>query len=258
MRAWVVLATVVACGRLAFDERSDAPATVGDGSATDGLGSDASPVGFCAGLAPAPTFCDDFDEARPLGSGWKDFVSQLGGSGTISSTMAKSPPAAFESIVATQTGSGVGYACLEYSLPVTHNFRYQYDLFLVARPSSGNVELGSVNFSVAGSGSFYNDIYLRSPGMDSYREEQGSATFNYTDTNFPTQLSAGAWHHIDMRLDLDAKTYSLTIDGSTYGSGATSYPVAAAPITVQCGINYMNQPQMGWDFYVDNVVIDAQ
>jgi hypothetical protein len=262
MRAALVVAAVaVSCGRLSFSDYS--VAGLGSDAGGGGGGSDAM-LGYCASLTPAPMFCDDFDEGKPLGSGWTRMTINDLGTMALDTTYVHSGTTSVRHAFTDHSGTMVTAARLELDLPGTTSMvTWSFDLYIDVRPTTGGgqIEIADVALHTA-SGDFFNDLMLNVGGASDYYHEEfepsgGSGTFMSGDQLFPS-LQSGHWYHIVMAIDLSAASYQLSIDGTAVAVGAARFAISPGTVSVHDGFDWVSNTVSGWTIHTDNVAVDAR
>jgi hypothetical protein len=178
----------------------------GSNDAASGADADATTLGYCASLAPQPTFCDDFDEGADAGAGWDSILTPGDASVVVDTTHALSSPRALH------TASPGFVAGLTKSFAMPNSIDIDADILFHALPATGQL----CAFQIRGAGSY---IYFQADAVDSY--------FQYgppdISTHYLTPLTLDAWHHVSVHLENLAVASSITasIDGTTLWSSHT-------------------------------------
>ncbi len=70
-----------------------------------------------------------------------------------------------------------------------------------------------------------------------------------------TIFASKTWHHVTIVLDLNVRTYTVTVDGIVGTAGITSWWPSSGDFSVIFGLAFPGAPTTGWVARFDNVVI---
>lgn len=199
-------------------------------------------TGFCATLAPAPTFCEDFDTAPDAADGWD------GRTGSVQRTtnQSKSTPGALDVV------SGGGEALLDKDFEVTSSITLELDVRFSTIPPSGALSPFVLRPSNGEGGYVY--LYVKSD-----RTYMQVSSDEYS--KWLTPPTPAAWHHITASVTFDAAktTFAGTFDGvafdwSSVAKTSHAWEIAQT-VTVRVGANPY---QTGGEIFIDNVVVNVK
>jgi hypothetical protein len=239
-----MLVFVSACGRINFEHAT------GLGDASDAaVGAD-----FCAGLAPAPAFCADFDGANALD--WGSLGDSTLGQLAIDGSASTSGPSSLAVTTPTTMAGDVASVYLRHDFTgaptdVTMAFDLRID-----QPGQGGAALAQVVFSQNATVHSIEYVYEQ-PNAQFEDVVTVSDVPSYTD--FDSQLpSSGVWHHVSVRVQLGAAPQlTATLDGAT----TLDTPLASASagsLYVKLGIPYLAGASSPWSVHFDSVTVSAQ
>jgi hypothetical protein len=227
-------------------------------------GSVPSGPSFCARLAPAPLFCDDFDEA-PLAASW-DSVVATEGEVVLSASDALSPPRSM--LVTTKTQSDLGLQAFVVKAfapwtarPMTATLDADVR---VDRVNAADMPLLAIQLLEAG-GKLY-EVQLRASGAGSslatiFREHTHDAsTDGVSDRGLAAAIVVGAWTHVQIQLTyrlVAASRARVTIDGVIALDAPVSPSTIGGTPRVALGVTAVSVPTDPWAVRYDNAVFDA-
>ncbi len=227
------MSVLAGCGRVHFDD----------------VVMDAAPPPFCASLAPAPTFCADFDGVDP----WTDTGTTL--ATDMLDTANRSPPFSYEvtteTIIAGQElGAQERVLDLGTATRVSAAFDMRVDVFGQSDPVVAIIEFddGTNGHSV--------EYVYREPPRVAYLEDvalppAGSPV--YTSFPFGGQ-PVGEWHRVTMVIDVVAGSLLTSLDGAITLDAIPAVTTSGA-VSFLIGVPYMQGPSSEWQFHFDNVVV---
>ena len=230
----------------------DVVADAGSDAGGDGAAADA---GFCASLATAVHFCDDFDEGASVGAGWSSTDVWPGSSASVDGTY-YSPPGSFLSQIF--SNASPGSARLQEDLPTTASHVHMEFELLIAQQLSGNFELCTLHQPVADGttyGLFYKYengnllVFVRARGDDG-----GEIDFTGPIGPPPT-----GWLHVEIDADVSASgRIVVKHDGAVVldKSGVDTSTATRASMFVELG--YYSFDPADAIAHFDDVVIDWQ
>ncbi|GAC1356317.1 MAG: hypothetical protein NVSMB47_09760 [Polyangiales bacterium] len=232
------------------------------GSAPDGGagGSDARGVQFCKRLAPTPTFCRDFDEGEPVGTGFTFVGASPGGTLDVDPAVSVSSTSSLHCAVPATAGGGP----LEYvaeDVVVTRSLHVELDALAdVLGNGTDEVTLLSV-VSRDGAGVQRSLLYYTTQAGAELEEESTPPFMNWPKA-LPAPPTVGKWSHyaLDLALAGDAPArITLAIDGKKVLDDAPlGQPWRAGKYRVAFGLSWSNASRAAWSFHDDDLVIDAR
>ena len=243
IRVWLVL-LVAGCGRYEFDPLTDASA------ASDA--SDDAP-GTCAGH----TFCDDFDRATPVSTGWDELVNTGGTISIVTGTSVSGP----KSLLVAMPTAAVGVANLRKTFPRTATHaRISFDLSY-ATANGGIAELDLVQLQW---------LELPAPctnfGYYLVRDSTGPLIMQETYTgcggNVNTPLAFGAgFHHVDMEVWFGlpaAARVTVQIDGAMVFDTMPIREIPASTLLLDFGVPSQRDIIAPWEVRYDDLTVDLE
>jgi hypothetical protein len=244
---------------------SDASAT--DTGATMDAGGDA---GFCAKLSPPATFCDDFDDGRPLSTSWSQVTQWEGGAlgiDTDAGILPPSPPATLQaSAQPADTGPGGPREYVTQTFGVTASLHVEFDARADDLGSSTTQATLLTIITQDNAANAARTLLYYVTAADAEMEEEESIP-NMPDQTWPLGLPAppplGQWVHytIDLLLTAGANArMTVKLDGSSVLSEVVlGQAWAAGNYDVSFGLWWINGMSAGpYGFHYDNVVVDVQ
>jgi hypothetical protein len=237
---------------------SDASGPVSDGSDAGDLGDagavgDAGP-GFCASLTTSVKLCSDFDEGKPVETGWT--AADVSGGAAISiSAPAFSGPGSFLSAI--NPSGAPSSARLEETLPTqSPHVHVEFEMLLV--PTDGQLELAVIH-EVTKDGTTYGLYYREVASVLQVQLRSLAADGGVYDQSWPIGAPPAGWVRVDLDMDLgegDAGSFTVYHDGGVVVSQTnvpTSTPSRAA-MFVELGF-YSFTPASGQANF-DNAIVD--
>jgi hypothetical protein len=251
----------------------DADVDAGAEAGGDRAAPDAAPLGFCASRAPAPLFCDDFDEATVL-KGW-DSTAMQRGQLAVAGTAARSLPGALKVTVDPLTSGLVDVAAYKKFASLAGKrmvATMAFDLYLdvVDTTHSADAVVAALDL-LDPSGTLYElqiDAYLSGASVvvrfPEYSAPAGGGAEGYVAHDVTAPLALRTWTRVTIELTL------TTPAGGTSNAARLLFdgvPVSATPINVigsmgvpqmVMGVSYVRPPSDGWTVRYDNVSFDAR
>lgn len=229
----------------------------GDAGAADA--SDGGP--FCATRTPAPTFCADFDEGRPLSSDWGSVQDGPPGALVIDSNAGTSAPASLRASVPAVT---TGAQSLEYvarAFTVTKRLAIELDVRADTLGSTtGQVTILAI-FAHDGAKMVDRSLIHYVTSQTAQIEEEEAPPFQSWPHALPHAPPVGEWVHYELRIDLanggavlTMKIASVTVlDAVSLGQAWS-----AGEYRVAFGLSYINNDAGApWSFHYDNIAVNA-
>jgi hypothetical protein len=223
------------------------------------------PVGFCAGLTPAPLFCDDFDEPGALSAPYDQLLTGGGAASSDGTYYVSSPHSLLTSVTANEAAANVdvaGYKSFTSKQGAAGTYTLSFDIRIDASDTTTNSDavLGAIqlwNGSAAwdlelevayGNGSF--TAWLTENGGSDYAQHAASKT-----------LPSGAWTRVSIGITLPADSSGMA--AATMSFGGTQ--VASSMVHVETsnpipelivGPTYASPSTGGWAVRYDNVTFE--
>lgn len=254
------------CGSSASADSTSDGSAEAEGSPLEGgndagvdTGTDAKVEGgaprFCATLVPAPRFCDDFEDGD-LENDW-DVATKFGTSeGSLDTTRARLSAASFHvAAPALATNMDFGNVHLRRTLisPAPHLTLSFWAFYPKVTIDKGLLAIATVNVTLTHQFVIYlRDDDATTPGP-AFQEIANSITTRHGLTKLPT---AGAWTHVELSLDLDLGTATLSFDGD---KALDAIPITAettSEATIRLGAVFATGPSDAFEANYDDVVLD--
>jgi hypothetical protein len=227
----------------------EGPADAGD----TGEGGDGGP-GFCASRVTPVKLCTDFDEGKPVQTGW-EATDVYGGAAISVGTPAFSGSGALLSAV--NPSGAPSSARLEQTVPTqSPHVHLEFEMFLV--PSTGTFELGAIH-EVTSDGTTYGLFYREVGSTLQVQLRSLLADASVYDKTWPIgpPPSPSNWVRVALDMDVaDMGSFTVTQDGTvvvTQTNVPTSTP-SRADLFVELGM-YTYAPASGQASF-DNAIVD--
>lgn len=216
---------------------------------------------FCASLAQAPSFCDDFDDEGPF-SRWTGTRTAKGGMVTRDRGASRSAPNSLLT-VSPASASTTSAALSLASTSTIHRVVLGFDMRIDARDlQTGYAEVSYIRFGDPSSWAYafymrvYGDPALTGATVEAYLPDGGKLQHNVALAGAPTFAD---WTRVVVDLDLrTAPQLTVTINGvvaAVAALGPELYPPTVA--RVEPGVGYVGAPSSGaWSLRFDNVTVD--
>jgi hypothetical protein len=212
---------------------------------------------WCALHAPVTAFdCHDFDETNDAAAGFTShFIPSSGDMAQVTSTdyAPGSPPNSL--LIATPALDAGGYEIDQFNdvLLYSNKLEVSFAVKIVNYDSSdGVVSLIRVSYQNNAWAETL-DINANTTALDESWSGGGKAAHTVT------MLSLNAWVSVDLLVDLNTHTQSLTYSGvSALSSTGISNPNESNPaLFVQSGLNYLGGPAKPLSIYTDDIVVST-
>lgn len=264
----VAASLVLACSLTSLDGFSDGK--VADASATDVL-TDATPTdgapndagdgspatSFCTSLAPAPTFCDDFERVDLRGA-W-DKVNVSGGATLVLQASTRSKGVELFGSVALANSGGEYNAELTKSFVTASEIRMSFAFETDAVPSINAVQTPSI-YVTSGISNDAFAVYLmtRTTGItiveQSYPGGGGGGIFD--EHSLSPAVVFGTRQRIEIETKLAAPPQlTVRVDGAIAYLGAANAALKPGLATAAVGIHYGERPGGPLSVHVDDVAV---
>jgi hypothetical protein len=212
------------------------------------------PAHFCAGLVPAPKFCDDFDDGD-LADDWTASAVQAAGTVfELDTATSTSAPASFHVLTTAEMAAASNNALLRTTMlgAVSHAKL----AFAVLLPSvtftKGAIAIARFHITLDDSYT----LYLRGPdaaaNVATLEENVNGVTTEHALAKLPT---AGAWTRVVIDLDLTNGKASVMFDAQKALDAATITVGAGTEATVRVGA-IIDGPSDAFEAHFDDVIID--
>lgn len=212
------------------------------------------PAHFCAGLVPAPNFCDDFDDGN-LTDDWTASAVQAAGTVfELDTATSTSAPASFHVLTTAEMAAASNNALLRTTMlgAVSHA-----KLAFAVRLPSVTFTKGAIaiaRFHITLNDSY--TLYLRGPdaagNVATLEENVNGVTTEHALAKLPT---AGAWTRVTIDLDLTNGKASVMFDAQKALDAATITVGTGSEATVRIGA-IIDGPSDAFEAHFDDVVID--
>jgi hypothetical protein len=234
------------------------------GAGGNDAGGPPPPVGYCAGLSPAPLFCEDFDEGT-LGP-W-DQVSGMNGWAALDATLSLSAPDAMRDQVNANASAGnvdvAGYRTFDLLQGVagryTLTFAFRADS--VDTSSSSDAVLGAIQLW-NGSAAWDLELevsYSPSTGNLSAYLSEDSAT-DYVEHPAAKPIAMKKWVTVAISITLPASggtaPATMSFDGTQVVAATVNVPIPDPIPEIIVGPTYATPAPSGWTLRYDNVTFD--
>jgi hypothetical protein len=215
-------------------------------------------VNWCVANATATTlFCTDFDEGKPYGFGFTSYLNLPDGGvpPSLVTTDFVSAPNSLLVPTAIVPPSGSEQVQLVVHTGNHPQIQLQFALKLVDYDvSAGDLSLVRIAFE---SNSWWVSWDLQGSGgafvFETSVADGGQQTTIMHPTTFPT---LGEWVNVVYAVDVDAKTVSLSFNGTSALQDAITPPaLGSGGVSVGVGLNYLQGTQQAMSIYYDNVAI---
>lgn len=244
------------------DARSDVT-TNGDATGAPDSPVDAGTDGgrFCASLAQAPSFCDDFDDEGPFNR-WTETRTVKGGMVTRDRGGSRSAPNSLLTISPASATTTIAALSLA-STSTIHRVVLGFDMRIDARDlQTGYAEVSYIRFGDPSNRAyaFYMRVYGNPAStavtVEAYLPDGGIPQHTVALSGAPTFAD---WTRVVVDLDQRAAPQlTVTVDGIVAAVAALEpalYPPTVA--RVEPGVGYVGAPSSGaWSVRFDNVTVD--
>lgn len=261
-----------ACGATAATEPTPAPVDAAAEAAPDvlptgdGGGLDAAPdaadarpdspapaAHYCAGLVPAPKFCDDFDDGD-LTNDWTQFAAQPGSVFELDTTTSTSAPASFHVVAMAEMAAAPNNDLLRTTMfgAVNHGKLAFSTLLAAVTFTQGAVAIARFHITLDDSYT----LYLRGPdsagNVATLEENVGGTITEHPLTALPP---VGVWTRVVVDLDLAGGKASVSFGAQKALDAVAITPVAGSEATVRIGA-IIDGPSDKLEAHFDDVVVD--
>jgi hypothetical protein len=256
----------VGAPRDAAADRSGIDATLDAPGALDGAAGDTGPQpidggaegGYCATLAPPPTFCDDFDNVgTPLTDRWTgQFATRDGGSVTRDTSLSRSPPASLRARLA-----GAQATCesgLYKQFPgAPSRVVSRFALFIDELPNPGDsAEIGTVAFELSAQDGWQVYLAIESTGSATIVHQRCNPSCGTQIPLGTTSLAARRWYDVAFDVTTSPARATVTVDGAPVAQGASLTAAnGTGTLLVAAGISWASGSACDVDVHVDDVAV---
>jgi hypothetical protein len=215
------------------------------------------PAHFCAGLAPAPKFCDDFDDGD-LTNNWTQFAAQPGSVFELDNSTSTSAPASFHLIAMAEMAAASNNVLLRTTMfpAVNQTVNHGKLAFSTLLPSV-TFTMGAIaiaKFHITLNDSY--TLFLRGPdaagNIATLEENVGGVTTEHMLTSLPP---IGVWTRVTVDLDLVNGKASVSFGAQKALDAAAITPGAGSEATVRIGA-IIDGPSDKFEAHFDDVVVD--
>jgi hypothetical protein len=240
------LVVVAGCGRRWFDPLDDGV----DAPAADVLAS-------CG-----HTFCDDFDRAGPVESGWGALTNSGLALPSLTTARVVSAPQAF---LVELPGTSLESAYLVQSLPMATTsavVSLQLD-YTTTNVNDAEIDLVALNWDAPPAPCTSFGYYLVRDGTMSFnlQETYGGTGCAPSEQNYLPGLDNTGYHAIVMTVTFGAigtARIKLDIDGTNVVDHTTSHAIPASTLTLRLGAGASRNVVAPWEFRFDDLLVDVQ
>jgi hypothetical protein len=226
----------------------DAPPDVAD-AAIDVV----APGHFCAGLVPAPRFCDDFDDGD-LTNNWTSFAAQPGSVLELDTAISRSAPASFHVVAMEDLAAAPNNVLLRTTLlgAVSHGKLSFSTLLPSITFTKGAIAIARFHITLNDSYT----LYLRGPdaagNIATLEENVGGVVTEHMLSSLPP---IGVWTRVMLDLDLAGGKASLSFGALKALDAVAITPMAGTEATVRIGA-VIDGPSDTFEAHFDDVVVD--
>ena len=240
------------------DTTPAADAAVPDGADAASDAADAAPDvvvpgHFCAGLVPAPRFCDDFDDGN-LTNDWTSFAAQPGSVFELDTATSTSAPASFHVVAMEEMAAAANNVLLRTTIlgAVSHGRLAFSTLLPSVTFTKGAIAIA--RFHVTLSDSY--TLFLRGPdaagNIATLEENVGGVITEHMLTSLPP---IGVWTRVTLDLDLAGGKVSVSFGAQKALDAVAITPIAGTEATVRIGA-VIDGPCDTFEAHFDDVVVD--
>ncbi len=240
----------------ALEDASTPLDEAGPGVVPPEAGRDARPPPrtYCATLAPAPRFCDDFDDGE-LADDWTALTA-VNGEADLDPTTSTSAPASFvlgTAPIGTDESAHVHLRTTASGTPKGHVV-LSFDVLLDAVTfTQGVVAIATLDVAA----NHFFTLYLRDGDADApaatLEETAPDRTTRHVLSSLPTP---GTWTRATLDIDLAAAKATVRWGAQTALDGAPIVDAPAKDPTVRVGAVYVYGPAASFGAHFDNVTLD--
>lgn len=244
------------------DAEPDAQPAQDSGALDAGSGVDASdakadvvvpPAHFCAGQAPAPKFCDDFDDGD-LTNNWTASAVQPGSVFELDTATSTSAPASFHLIAMPEMAAAPNNALLRTTMfGLVHHAKLAFSTLLPSVTFTKGV-IAIARFHISLNDSY--TLYLRGPdgagNIATLEETAMGVTTEHALTKLPP---IAVWTRVAIDLDLMGGKATVAFDGQKALDAAPIEVIAGSEATVRLGA-IVDGPSDAFEAHFDDVIVD--
>lgn len=254
----------VDAGEAGTESTADAATSSDGGSNTPvaDAGSDAPTTpkpAYCKNLAPAPTFCDDFDD-RPLGFDWPTPVTTAGATRAYDTKDPVSPPNVLRwDVPASATTLDDTSGSQEKVFPVVQSIACGYAVQIASTNPATGASTGSVRVPISG-GSITLDISQPSTLDKASLLETVSVSGQpdqYVEHPMTRWPRLGVWTRVEWKVYLDGTNAHarVSIDGIEAVDAVLSKYVLRDYASCGIGVMWVSPAKGGWTARFDDVAM---
>ena len=211
------------------------------------------PAHFCAGQAPVPKFCDDFDDGD-LTNNWTQFAAQPGSVFELDSTTSTSAPASFHLVAMPEMAAASNNVLLRTTMfGLVRHARLAFATLLPSVTFTKGV-IAIARFHITLNDSY--TLYLRGPDSAGNIATLEETTMGVTTEHMLTRLPpAAAWTRVAIDLDLMGGKATVTFDGQKALDAVPITVIAGSEATVRIGA-IVDGPSDTFEAHFDDVIVD--
>ena len=224
---------------------------------------DASAGGrFCATRTPAPTFCADFDEGRPLSSDWGIVQEGPPGALVIDLDAGTSPPASLRASVPAVTNGAQSLEYVARSFTVTKRLAIEFDARADTLGSSaGQVTLLAI-YAHDNAAMVDRSLIHYVTSQAAQIEEEEAPPFQSWPHALPNAPPLGQWVHYELRMELVNGGAVLTMkiaNETVLDAIVLGQAWSVGEYRVTFGLAYINNDAGApWSFHYDNIAVNVE
>jgi hypothetical protein len=211
------------------------------------------PAHFCAGQAPAPKFCDDFDDAD-LTNNWTASAVQPGSVFELDTATSTSAPASFHLIAMPEMAAASNNALLRTTMfGLVHHAKLAFSTLLPSVTFTKGV-IAIARFHITLNDSY--TLYLRGPdsagNVATLEETAMGVTTEHALTRLPP---IAVWTRVAIDLDLMGGKATVAFDGQKALDAVPITVIAGSEATIRLGA-IVDGPSDAFEAHFDDVVVD--
>jgi hypothetical protein len=212
------------------------------------------PAHFCAGQAPVPKFCDDFDDGD-LTNGWTASAVQAAGTVfELDTATSTSAPASFHVLTMAEMAAASNNALLRTTMfGIVHHAKLAFSTLLPSVTFTKGV-IAIARFHITLNDSY--TLYLRGPdsagNVATLEETVMGVTTEHALTTLPP---IAVWTRVAIDLDLMAGKVTVAFDGQKALDAAPITVIAGSEATVRLGA-IVDGPSDAFEAHFDDVIVD--
>jgi hypothetical protein len=212
-----------------------------------------APSHFCAGLVPAPRFCDDFDDGN-LTNDWTSFAAQPGSVFELDTATSTSAPASFHVVAMEEMAAAANNVLLRTTIlgKVSHGKLSFSTLLPSVTFTKGAIAIARFHVTLTDSYTLFLRGSDAAGNIATLEESVGGVITEHMLTSLPP---IGVWTRVMLDLDLAGGKVSLTFGAQKALDAVAITPIAGTEATVRIGA-VIDGPCDTFEAHFDDVVVD--